>query len=248
MATEDEEKSPFTRPGFIISAGLVVALVVVGVIVGISVAQKPDPTASPQPTASEPAPSTAPTPTEGDAGGASVCGLSGEVLEGTLTNVPDVDEWVYQGTTAYPTSTKYGPGMTAPEGYRYCFQHSPEGAAFMAATAIAQGGDPTVNAAWVNYVVPEGPYRDQLLSSAGQGGTTQGIRMDVRGVRLLSYTGDTARVDLGISGASQGKTINASVVYELVWQDGDWKLNAETPTPFDFAAIPNLSSYTPWGP
>ena len=36
-----------------------------------------------------------------------------------------------------------GPGETAPEGYSYCFQHSPEGALFAAADVLASGEVPS---------------------------------------------------------------------------------------------------------
>ena len=40
---------------------------------------------------------------------------------------------------------------------------------------------------------------------------------------------------------------NRQRVYELVWQDGDWKISADTQTPLDSAPIPNTAGYIIWG-
>ncbi|MEK8229337.1 hypothetical protein NKG05_30680 [Oerskovia sp. M15] len=139
MDTDDNEQNPFTQPGFIAAAVVVALLVVLGIAIAIMSATRsdvPDPT--PEPSSPAPTTSTAPTSEGSDgAGGASVCGLGGDELTGSPSTAPDA-EWAYQGTTAYPTSTKFGPGETNDDGVRYCFQHSPTGAVFAAANAAVQ--------------------------------------------------------------------------------------------------------------
>ncbi|MHA4915531.1 hypothetical protein, partial [Enterococcus faecium] len=90
---------------------------------------------------------------------------------------------------AYPTSPTYGPGKTAPEGYRYCFQHSPVGALFAAANALAQGSATGNNAAWSQYVLAAGPHRAELLAQGTTSSGTSGSRTTIQGFRLLSYDG-----------------------------------------------------------
>lgn len=243
---EDKEQSPFTRPGFVAATVVIALIVVLGVVVvGISATRDH---ASPSPT-TEPTDGAAPTDEPSPvAGGPSVCGLAGEKL-GTarLTTAPAVDEWRYQGTVAYPVSAQFGPGKTDPSGFRYCFQHTPEGALFAAANAVVQGSDPSIAEEWLPYVVAEGPHRDQLLADVGSGTTGEGTRLAIVGFRVLAYDGETARIDLAVRGTSQGQTITLSGVYELVWQDGDWKISADVAQPLDIGTVPDIAGYIPWG-
>ncbi|MGC3955771.1 MAG: hypothetical protein QM804_16220 [Propionicimonas sp.] len=245
MATERRDaKSPFTRPGFII-ATIVIALVAVtsGCVDQADHHPKdaapPSTSSSPSSAASSP---TASTPSEG----ASICGLSGEVMSGTLPTAPNAT-WAYQVVTAYPTSPEYGPADTTPGGVRFCFQRSPEGALFMAANALVQGSDPAIAEEWVNYVVAEGPHRTTLIADIGRGSSGDGTRAAIVGFRLLAYDGESARVDLAARITAQGRTVTVSGVYELVWQGGDWKISADIAQPLNIAQIPDTLGYVEWG-
>lgn len=244
---ENQTQSPFTRPGFIAAAIVIALIVVLGIVIGIANVVRDDNTEtepSPAPATTTTAPTAEPSEV---AGGTSVCGLEGVVAEtARLSTAPDA-EWEYQGTTAYPTSPTYGPGATEDNGVRYCFQHSPEGALFMAANAIAQGSDPSVGPEWVDYALAEGPYREELLSDMGSATDTEGTRLAIAGFRLLHYDGETARVDLAVRGSAEGQTITLSGIYELVWQDGDWKISADVAQPLDMGTIPDVTGYIPWG-
>ncbi len=136
MAEDNEQQSPFTRPGFVAATVVIALIVVLGLVIVIVNMTRDDPDPAP-PTSTSAEPTTAAPTSEPPeaAGGASVCGLPGEVLEGTLSAAPAA-EWAFQDTTAYPTSPEFGPGETNADGVRYCFQHSPEGAVFAAANAV----------------------------------------------------------------------------------------------------------------
>ena len=178
----------------------------------------------------------------------SVCGLSGEVTEqARLVKAPDVDYWDYQGTTAYPVSEQYGPGATADTGYRYCFQHSPEGAVFAAANAVSQGSDPSTAGVWLDYAVADGPYRDELIADTGSGDAYEHVRMSIIGFRLLEYDGDVARVDIVVRGVVEGTSLTMSGVYQLKWESGDWKISSDVAEPINIASIPDTSGYMLWG-
>lgn len=246
MATEDDEQNPFTRPGFIAATVVVALVVVLGIVIAIMNATRgndPDPTPTSDATTSA-APTTN---TTAAAGGASVCGLDGVQMSGTVSNAPAAT-WAYQGTTAYPTSTEFGPAATTGDGVRNCFQHSVTGALFMAANAVVQGSDPAVATPWVTAVLGEGPFREQLLADLGSATASGGAsRMSIAGFRVLHYDGDTARIDLAIRATAETSTVTVSGVYELVWQAGDWKISAEVPEPLNVAAIPDLAGYVSWG-
>jgi len=241
---EQDGGTPFTRPGFVVAAVLVVVLGLLGVIAAVRIGRSDD-ASTPPATSTTPVPTPALTGATADPS-ASVCGLAGSVGTGTLTAAPAA-AWEYQGTTAYPTSPQFGPGQSAPKGYRFCFQHSPEGAAVMAANALAQGSDPEVGARWAEYALGEGRYRDQLLTEIGTVTGAPDTRIKIAGVRVLSYDGTSARVDLATRVSSQNQNLVLSAVYELVWQSGDWKVSADVQRPLDTATIPDLSGYLPWG-
>lgn len=249
MANDDDTgQSPFTRPGFIIAALVVAVIVVLGTIlatVGIVNANRettgpppPAPTSTTEPTSSSDTPATE----------ASVCGLPGEVLTGTVSE-PPAAQWEFQGTTAYPVSPEYGPGKTTDEGVRTCFQHSPEGALFAAANGAAQATEPETARAWGEYFIAEGPGGEALLDTEQTSApATAGTRVRLVGFRMLEYTGETAQVDLAFRSSTEGETVHFSMVYTLVWEEGDWKLRVDDPTkPLDFAALPDTAGYVLWG-
>lgn len=246
MATDDDERSPFTRPGFIAAAVVIALVVALGIVlVIVNSKEKRDP--APPPTSAATTSSAPSTGATAVAGGGSVCGLDGSKGEGArLTTAPDVDEWAYQGTTAYPTSAVYGPGAAdAAGGFRYCFQQSPEGALFAASFILAAGTGQS--SAWVEYYAAPGPYRDALLEEpAGDAGSTD-ARLRIAGFRLLAYDGTSARIDLAVVAGTQAESVTASFVYDLVWVDGDWKIDTSTPEPGNFSTIPDLTGYVPWG-
>lgn len=249
--SNETSESPFTRPGFIVSAVVVAVVLVLGAIlgtVGIVNATRDEPTAVPATTTAEEELEEPSEPAEEPAAGASICGLNGKVLEGTVDEAPAA-EWEFQGTIGYPTSKEFGPGKTEESGVRSCFQHSPEGALFMAANGAAQASDPETAEAWLRYALADGPTREALLADGGGVTATEGIRLQVAGFRLLNYDGETATVDLVIEGSAQGQEVTMSAVYSLVWEEGDWKLAADDGSaPVDFAAITDTSGYVMWGP
>ncbi len=242
------ERSPWSRPGFIAAAGVVVILVLIAVGLGVRSARNVT-AAAPSSTSSmsTQAPSATSTPTTAPSGDESVCGLKGFESTGTLVDAPTV-EWAFEGTTAYPVSRTAGPGKTDDAGVRTCFQHTPEGALLAVANAIATPSDPTTAVAWLEQFVAQGPYREQIL--AGSTPSTEGpssTRLNIAGFRLLAYSGTAARVDIGVRASANGTPVVGSYIYELVWQAGDWKLSADSATSFSFTAIPDLAGYTPWG-
>lgn len=247
MATEENEQSPFTRPGFIAAAVVVALIVVLGIVIGIVNATRDDSEAAPPPSSSATSSTALATESSAAVGGESVCGLDGEVLSGSVSSAPDA-QWQFQGTTAYPTSATYGPGDTNEDGVRYCFQHSPEGALFAAANAAVQGSDPSIASSWIEYFLAEDvPGRVGLVSEVARGASPE-TRMNIAGFRILQYDGESARIDLAVRAVGSGNTAYASTVYDLVWENGDWKLSPEsTSNPLRIAEIPDPAGYIAWG-
>jgi len=247
MSTDDTEQSPFTRPAFVWAAIVVGLVLVLGAVLAVHAmttgkTTASPPTASGRPTAATSTPSPSTSSSE-----ASVCGLSGTVMAGTLSKAPAAT-WAYEGTTAYPTSDTYGPGKTDANGVRYCFQHTPAGAVFAAANAVVQGSDAATAKPWLDYFAAAGPYRDTLLNSGGSGAAASGVRLTIEGFRLLSYDGTTARVDVAFRGSGSGSTVFGSGIYPLRWEGGDWKLAPTSASDLNMVAqIPDLAGYVSWG-
>lgn len=254
-------RSPFSRPGLAVSA-LVVALTLAlggtsGCASGTSTSTDTEvTTVSPSTATSSPDGSTEPASAAATNSGPrnesdSICGLEGVVLEGTVTEAPEA-EWAYHGTAAYPTSPVYGPGaIDAEDNFSYCFQHSPEGAVFAAASILAQPFDVRTSTSWFDYLVAEGPHRDYLLAppetpSPYSGAPLDSIDAKVVGFRLLAYDGSTAKVDVALEATYGAKTIYQSSIHDLVWQNGDWRLSSETESPVVSGTIANLSGYILW--
>lgn len=245
MPDDDQERSQFLRPGWIASAAVLAIVLVVGVVAAVVSANRAD--SSPAPSAAVTTASSvpeAPPPSPAAVAG-SVCGLDDVRTPATLTVAPEAI-WKYQGTTAYPTSPTYGPIETTQSGVRSCFQRSPEGALFAAANAAVQGSDPAVSEEWGQYVLSQGEYRAPLLDELGSTSASEGRRMNIVGFRILGYDGLTARVDLAIRASAQAETVTLSAVYDLVWQDGDWKINAAVPSPLDVSSVPDVVGYVAW--
>lgn len=250
MAVDEQEQSPFTKPGFVVASLVVAVIVVLGVFLGIRSATGDEESGGPPDTTSASPSSTSSSTTssaEPSASGAeaSVCGLDGRVLSGRISTAPEA-AWEYQDTMAYPISKDYGPAKTNAEGVRYCFQHSPEGALFAAANAVVQGSG-TTKADWINHFLSsETPNRSQFLPQNPTSATTD-ARLNIEGFRVLSYEGNTARVDVAVRVSSAGNQVYMSSVYDLVWEGGDWKFlpsNASDPLPT--TQIPDLAGYTGW--
>lgn len=237
----DGTSTSWTQPKFLIAAVLVIALIIIGVVLTLSGRDEPA-GGSTTPTATSS--TTAPAPAA--AVGESVCGLPGYADSGTLTTAPEA-EWLFQGTTAYPTSSEYGPGATSPEGVRYCFQHTPTGALFAAANAIVQGSYVDTSIPWIDYFLSrQTTNRDQLVNDTPMGSSAE-TRMNIGGFRLLAYDGESARIDMAVRAVGGGNTVYASALYDLVWEDGDWKLlPADPSSPLRLAQIPDTSGYISW--
>lgn len=248
MAKDDDEQSPWQRPGFIAAAVLVVVVFLLGVGLTIFNLTRSDDQAGTEQTPSASGGVESSAATDATSGANSVCGLPGYQSTGRLVVAPEAT-WEYQGTVAYPTSKTYGPQKTSGDSVRYCFQHTAAGALFMAANGLVQAttADTAIVKAWAEYALSDGPYRATLMEGLNSERTAASdLRMAIAGYRLLAFDGSTARVDLGVTATSQGQTVTGSMVYELIWEDGDWKLNANVAEPFNYSTLPDLAGYISW--
>ena len=162
--------------------------------------------------------------------------------------------WNYQEQTLwpYPTSDELGPYLTDSDGYRRCYAHSPSGALLAAANIAAMMTSPTLmtDADSVVKLFGHGSQyetiKEKLQSETLKNDSDSGVRAELYGFRILESQETTAIVDLGYQASADGRSINLSIVYNLVWDDGDWKLQSEDTVPVTSATLSSFVNYTPW--
>jgi hypothetical protein len=244
MSTNTTSESPWTRPGFLASSGVVALIIVLGIFLAVVNLTHSD---GADQVAIRRSGSAASTTAGGDATPSpSICALPG--LE---TRIGDLDfsstVWRYGSTTAYPTSPTYGPGRMSGAGYRYCFQHSVGGALFAAANSIAFDNTSRAAAtAWSHYILADGPYRQQRLTD-DYVATDPDMRLQIAGFRIIGYDQHNARIDIAVRTATLDETMIVSLESDLVWQRGDWRLSTDVPESVTVARVPDLTGYIAWG-
>jgi hypothetical protein len=233
------ESNPFTKPGFIIAAALVVALLAAGIVIFLL----PKGQSDARPAA--PTPGTGSTsvasPSASDAG-SSVCGLPTST-ETSLGAAPETT-WELVGTMAAPTDPQIGPGKTDAQGIRSCFAHTPKGALYAAVNLWALGSDPSKERAIAEQLAAKGPGREAGMKAPQTQAPASAVKIQIAGFNV-SYTANQAVVDLAFK-ADNGAL--ASVRTTLLWQDGDWKgVVADNGAPLEEPRqVRDLSGFIPW--
>ncbi|MDQ0676585.1 hypothetical protein QFZ36_004211 [Pseudarthrobacter siccitolerans] len=233
------ESNPFTKPGFIIAAALVVALIAATIV--IFLLPKGQGNAQPTPAPAETS-STAEASPSASAAGESICGLPA-TSETALGSAPET-KWELVGTMAAPTDVKVGPGKTDDQGIRSCFAHTPTGALYAAVNLWALGSDPSKERAIAEQLAAKGPGRDAGMKAPQTAAPSSSVKIQIAGFNV-SYTANQAVVELAFK-ADNGAL--ASVRTTLLWQDGDWKgVVADNGAPLEEPRqIRDLSGFIPW--
>jgi hypothetical protein len=239
------ESNPFTKPGFIIAAALVVALIAATLV--IFLIPKGQGSAQPGAPASPDTTSTAPTKSA-DATGESICGLPSST--DTALGTAPKSKWELVGKMAVPTDPKTsGPGLTDSDGFRSCFAHSPTGALYSAMNvgALGSAGSPPLEVKLADKLLVPGKGRDAAMKEAATSTASSGsaTTIQVRGFSLKSYTASEANVDLAF------ETNNGVLVHTILsmrWMDGDWKVKpADDGVTFSSVSqLSDLSGFILW--
>ncbi len=221
QSPETTNSNPFTKPGFIIAAALVIALIAATIVIFLL----PKNQDNAQPTPAETSSTSVAIPSISTGTNESVCGLpsSSDTALGTAPK----SNWELVGRMATPTDpATAGPGLTDNDGFRSCFANSPTGALYAASNVIALGSSPEQDELKLadRLLVP-GPGRDAAMKSAGRlpSPTSSSDSAQIRGFLLKSYSASEADVDLAVE-LPNGALVHS--VLSLRWVDGDWKVKA----------------------
>ncbi|EMY36071.1 hypothetical protein D477_001044 [Arthrobacter crystallopoietes BAB-32] len=234
------ESNPFTKPGFIIAAALVLALIAATVVIFLLTKEQPN--AQPDPAVNNG--STAASPSTSAAADQSVCGLSGS-KETSLGTAPD-SEWELLGTMAVPSDpSTAGPGTVGKDGLRSCFAQSPTGALYATANIWASSFNGYAKQLYLE-LAADSPSRDKAVQAIKEGrnvggGTSPNVQ--IAGFIIHSYTPEAAVVELAIKSSDGGY---GALSTSLLWEDGDWKLDIPAAGGGAVRRISDLSSFIPW--
>ncbi|WP_144663311.1 hypothetical protein [Paenarthrobacter nicotinovorans] len=233
------ESNPFTKPGFIIAAALVVALIAATIV--IFLLPKEQGNAQPAPTQTSSAPAIPSTSTASDE---SVCGLAAS--NDTALGTAPKSKWELVGTMAVPTDpSNVGPGAVGKDGLRSCFAQSPTGALYATANIWAASFNGYAKQVYLE-LSADSPTRDKAVQAIREGkdvggGTTP--KVQIAGFIIHSYTPKAAVVELAIKSSDGGYGAFST---SLLWEDGDWKMDIPAAGGNAVRQISDLSSFIPW--
>lgn len=234
------ESNPFTKPGFIIAAALVVALIAAAVVIFLL----PKGQGNAQPAPTETSNSATAKPSGSAPAGKSVCGLPAS-QETALGTAPK-SKWELVGTMAVPTDpSTSGPGTVGKDGLRSCFAQSPTGALYATANIWAASFNGYAKQVYLE-LAADSPSRDKAVQAIKEGKDVSGgssPKVQIAGFILHSYTPEAAVVELAIKSSDGGYGAFST---SLVWEDGDWKLDIPAAGGGTVRQISDLSSFIPW--
>lgn len=173
------------------------------------------------------------------------------LTEGSLEDT----QWELSGAVALPRSPQWGP-LEVTDGVPSCFAKTPEGAT-LAATRFSLSSLTDDYPQVVEDMAVEDENRDELLelienNEAGADAGTQDPELQVAGARVESFDKDagtaTVAVVYEIGSQVQGVPVQqlGRESWELVWQDGDWKVRVPNGAQTNAAALDSLDGFTEW--
>jgi hypothetical protein len=235
------ESNPFTKPGFIIAAALVVALIAAAAV--IFLLPKGQGNAQPAPSPAESGSSATAAPSASSGAGKSVCGLPGS--KETALGAAPKSKWELLGSMAVPADpSRVGPGTVGTDGLRSCFAQSPTGALYATANIWASSFNGYAKQVYLK-LAADSPSRDKAVQAIKEGKDVGGTspKVQIAGFIIHSYTPESAVVELAIKSNDGGY---GALSTSLLWEDGDWKLDMPAAGGGAVRQISDLSSFIPW--
>ena len=223
------ERSPWSRPGVLLSGAFLLALVLLGIvaaIIGTGGASRP---------ASTPRPAARPTtPAATASRGGCTLPAGSQTVPSTS---PPAARWGTVGSMQVPQNAAvYGPQRSAGP-WETCFADDPSGALLAAMNLWAEGTAVPPSELFARLAVgaPKNLGSNAQLDSNGP--------IQFAGYRYDSYAPAAAQVAIVFQGP-EGKLL--AVVTSMVWRDGDWKYVFPAGGAPAMQVIPDLTGYVAW--
>ncbi|MEU4778278.1 hypothetical protein [Micromonospora sp. NPDC023633] len=215
------QRPPWTRPGFIAAAALLLAVILIGVLVAVfAIANNTrDNLSGGGAATSTPTPGSTPAESSTTAPGAP---------QAVPTAPPADVRWELFGQTAVPVSASAGPSRTGETASGYA--HTPEGALIAAAQISKRAAHSAGRQSWeptIQQQFEPNADRDRLLAALREAGDTPaepGELSQLVGYQYQSYTPDTAVIGLVYRAPAAGTPRYHVLSLTLVWRDGDWRM------------------------
>jgi hypothetical protein len=222
--------------------GIIGALLLVAIVLAVGIGIGRDGSGGASAPSASASPSSAPRAVP--VGQTSVCGLPGLDSAGATLITAPATTWTTVGTMLAPSGTQIGPGTTGNDGLRSCYAHTVTGALFAIANIWAMGTDPRLNKALLERQTAAGTGRDVALKADIPTSNT-GLRAQIAGFKVTSYTGMTATVDLAFH-LNTGELV--SLPAPLAWDGRDWKVELadDGSAVFGASSLNSLAGYIPW--
>jgi hypothetical protein len=228
-----EERSPWSRPGVLLSGAFLIALALLGIVLAATGGGKHSrPEQSPS----------AGVPTSPSPAGSTTVAVGGCDLPAGSQAIPwsspPATRWGTVGSMQVPQNPSvYGPQYTRGV-YATCFAHDPAGALLAAINVYAES---------TTGVPASEVMRRYAVGAPADLGSNSGIDnsgpVQLAGYRYDSYTGQAAEVTIVIQGA-QGRLL--AVVTSMQWHGGDWKYVFPAGGQPSYQALADLSGYVSW--
>lgn len=238
----EQSTSPWMRPAWLVSAGLL-ALIVVGAF-GVLVVMPMLKPAAPTTTAPVSAPTQAPSPAAPlDSG---VCPpLAAGPETKNLAAGPADTVWASLYGALAPQSKAAGPFVVDASGMRRCYSHDAAGALLARANFDAQlYGPPAVRTALAGYMTTKATRQVVVTQIKPTFTLPPNYEMPTVAGFSVSYAGDEATVELVYR--VQGGALNVSR-RTMVWEDNDWRIktaaDGQVPDP---QPVYSLTNYVKW--
>ncbi|GAB2718012.1 hypothetical protein [Kitasatospora kifunensis] len=159
--------------------------------------------------------------------------------------------WAAFGSYQLPVSKQSGPAVVSGDVAR-CYAHTPRGAVIALMNSSVRSANATDWRSVVEQEVLPGPERDTysgfVAASRGNGATPpQASLAQYAGFNVVSYTSDTAVVDVVLSFPASGYK---SILLTAVWSNGDWrqKMTTDGQQSSSYRALNTLAGYIPFSP
>ncbi|MGX1976874.1 hypothetical protein [Streptomyces kronopolitis] len=240
------QRSPWSRPGFVVAAAFLVILVLLaGIVVAITGGDDSD-DAAPAPSGS--ATGSTPGPGEEKGTGKDACPTLKDTAQDVPQSTPKGLDWSLVQTVALPSSKASGPAVVEGSTAR-CFAHTPTGALIASAQI---GGRYVWSSGWKkvtqDQTVGEGKnlyIKERTRVEASQGPLTPEADRhgQLAAFTFVTYTPQTAVIQLVHRFANGGLVVTPVT---MRWERGDWRLEV----PANHAAqtrVNDLSGFVAFG-
>ena len=229
-----EERSPWARPGVLISGAFLLLLILAGIIVAVAGGGDNGHHTSTTPQA--PGKSA----TSPNRGSTSACTLPPGNQTLPSASPPTGTTWAQVGSMQVPQApSTLGPQRTSGI-WNTCFAHSPSGA-LLAAINLWAAGTTTATPSEVFQRLAVGAPKN--LGSNQNLVTAAGGSVQLAGYKYDSYTTNNAAISVVLQGP-QGKLI--AIVTPMRWNGSDWKYVFPSNGLPAFQAISDLTGYVSW--